>query len=357
MQSRRSSPTAVLVFTAVLSACESGQSGDAPAEPTSQQREPSIVVTTARIRKQAMAEVWTLYGNVSALSSSIRTYTLPFEVRVERVHVSPGQHVAANAPLFDSRRSPASAVAAETATDLEKEAAQRLEQVTAREADELATRDELIRAQGQLRRAQQQVEAMRQAGQLTQTHTTRSLRPGVVSTVAIQAGAMIPAGAPTVGIAEDATIGVELWADPAKARALAANLAVDIEGLGTDRPVSCHGRILRVDERVDSMTRLVRVSVALDDPGALLLGQAVRARVSVEKKEGFIVPRASLVTEGGHSRVYTVKEGRARAHDVTVIVDSGDELLVRGIKLDAQQQVITQGAYQTEDGMRVETRP
>jgi hypothetical protein len=112
---------------------------------------------------------------------------------------------------------------------------------------------------------------------------------------------------------------------------------------------------VRVDQRVDPATRLVRVSVSLDGPHPLLLGQAVRGRVVVGEAEGYLVPRAALVTVEGVYRIYTVDEGRAHAHDVTVVVESGDELLVRGEDLDAQHDVITRGAYQVEDGMRVET--
>lgn len=96
---------------------------------------------------------------------------------------------------------------------------------------------------------------------------------------------------------------------------------------------------------------------ALDDPRSVLLGQRMRGRVALGGLEGFIVPRAALVAFEGAFRVYTVEDGHARAHAVNVLVESNDEVLVRGVGLDTRHAVITRGAYQAEDGMRVEPLP
>jgi len=327
------------------------------AVPLRQPGEPTIDVDAVPVRVGRVDQHWTLYGTVSPLSSTVHTYALAFEVRIERLHVAVGQHVAANVPLFDSRRSPAAAVAADGAADLMKEAGQRLDQVVARQRDGLATREELIQAQGRLRRAQQQVAALQRTGQLSPTHTTSSLQAGVVSSLTGQVGALIPAGNVVLNIAEDASVGVQVWAEPARARSLAAGMAVSVEGLGVPRSTPSKGRVLRVDERVDSATRLVRVLVILDRPSSLLLGQAVRVQIAVSSADGLIVPRGSLVVSDGQSRVFTIENGRARAHLVTAIVDTGDEVLIRGDGLAAEQRVITRGAYQAEDGMRVEVDP
>jgi len=337
-----------------LTACDAGESGGVSeaSPPTA----PTLRVSTVPLRRGRMDRQWVLYGSVASLTSSVRGYTLPFEARIAQIDVSVGQHVEAGDPLFHSLRSPTTAVAVRAAADRRREASQSLEQVKSRRADGLATRDEVIKAEGVLRRANQQLSEMQRAGELTAELTVKAERSGVVSATGLTVGTLAPIGTNIVSIAEDATTGVQLWVLPGKARELKVGAKVALEPLAATAGKPTSGQIVRVDERVDTVTRLVRVAVGLDEPGALLLGQPVRARVAVGAAEGFVVPRTALVAVDGVYRIYTVDDGRARAVEVTVAVESGDELLVRG-DLHEQDAVITVGAYQAEDGMLVETRP
>ncbi len=349
-----------LIFGASLLAVavtgyEAGRhSTDGRAARPPQQGEPSVSVAAVPIRAGRVEQQWVLYGTVAALSSAVHTYVLPFEVRITRLDVSTGQRVGANDPLFETVRTPVTAVAAETAVDVLREATQTLEQVSDRRRVGLATREELTQAQGRVRRAQQQVASMERSGQVSERLTTAALMSGVVSGIGGQMGVVVSSGTPIVNVTDDESIGVELWADPVKSRSIEAGTIVSIEALGTDRPRSSDGWVVRVDQRVDDKTRLVRVSVNLDRPDLLLLGQAVRARVRIPSAEGFVVPRSSLVVSGGKSRIYVLDEGHAWARPITVIADSGDEVLVHGDGIAAGQRVVTRGAYQAEDGMRVE---
>lgn len=316
--------------------------------------EPTLRVKAVAIRAGHLQRRIALFGAAASLSQSVHAYTLAFEVRLLRFHVASGQHVVKHAPLFDIRRSPAAAVAADAARAVLREAEKRMRQAAARREQGLATEDQLIQAQGALKRAKQKVSSMRQAGQLVDRHTARSLRPGVVSRLNVQPGSIVAPATAIVSVTEDASIGVALWAAPTQARSIAPRMAVAIRMLGARGGDPVSGRVLRVDDRVDRLKRLVRVSVSVDRPGRLALGQAVRGELTVDSPRGLIVPRAALVAGTGRLQVFTIEHGRARAHTVHELVEHGRDVLIRADHIRPGQRVITLGAYQAEDGMRAE---
>jgi len=281
--------------------------------PPAMASEPMIVVAAVPLRAGQMDQVWTLFGTVASLSGTVHSYSHPFESRIVRLHVSDGQHVDADAALFDSARSPVSKIAAEAAINLLEEARQNLQQVLGRQSDGLATREEAIKAQGRFQRAKQQVDAMRQSGQLEETLTMRSSLAGVVANPGNQVGSLMPAGTPIVSITEDASIGVLLWAEPTTAAAIRIGAKVSIQTLANDSTTALDGRVVRVDERVDPISRLVRVSVKLENPGALILGQSVRGEIASHPAQGFLVPRVSLTARDGRFWIFTIGRSRTRS--------------------------------------------
>lgn len=159
-----------------------------------------------------------------------------------------------------------------------------------------------------------------------------------------------------VDLVEDESIGVELWADPANVDALAPDLSVVVTDLDPTSKRSSSGHILQIARQVEPTRRLVRVAVAFDDPGMFLLGTPVQASVQTSTPSGFIVPRSSLVSRDGKMLVFTVEQGRAVEHTVTLIADKNDEALVDG-ELDPHSRVITTGAYQARPKIRVAMQP
>jgi len=343
----------VAVLTSVQLACQDAKEHANAAK--SPALETSIHVSAVPLKADTMQQEWTVYGTMSALPSTIHRYSLPFEVRLTSFAVSEGQHVEAGAPLFVTERSPQTALLAKETSDLFKEAGDRLEQTKNRQGDGFATREELLQAQGRFRRAQQAVTTMRRSGQLSTTQTSRAQLAGVVSKIESQPGSQVSAGLPIVSIAEDESIGASFWIEPAKAHKIHHGMPVSITGVDSQAagrgPAS--GKVLRVDRQVDSNTNFVRVSVVLTDSSSLVLGETIVGTIALGPADGFIVPRSALVSSGGESRIFTIENGHARVQDVTVVDESELDLLVRGPTLSEGQQVITIGAYQSEDGMRV----
>jgi membrane fusion protein, multidrug efflux system len=70
---------------------------------------------------------------------------------------------------------------------------------------------------------------------------------------------------------------------------------------------------------------------------------------------GQVAPRAAVVFDETGPHVFVVAAGKAQRVFVTLGLDHGDEVEVRG-KLPPGAQVAVEGAYELQDGMPVKVR-
>ena len=98
----------------------------------------------------------------------------------------------------------------------------------------------------------------------------------------------------------------------------------------------------------------MNVLIALEKADDLPLETAVNAVIEGEQKDALVVPRnAALPSEQGTYELFTVKDGKAAKHEVTIGIQSGNEVEVKAEDLKAGDPVIVQGNYALQDKMQV----
>ncbi len=316
---------------------------------------PVVPVVTAPLRVSRIAETVKAYGTVVAEAADVVAVSLPFESRVERVIVTPGQHVAKGAPLVKAGGSPDALVLLQEATNVVAATSADLKQVEQRFADHLATNFELSQARQAAQSAKLKLDSLveRHVGEHQEIAAEFD---GVVSKVNVQDGQIVPAGTPLVELAAGNRIEVSLNVEPSLASVLKPATAVELQTIDNpdvDNPIM--GKIRIIGQRVDPSTRLTEVRVTLRADARLLLDSFVTATLSGPEVEGLVVPRdAVLPNDEGSFTLFTVKDHHAAAHAVKRGIETDQLVQVIADDLKAGDPVVVGGNYLLEDGSEVE---
>ena len=396
----------VLVLVAVAASAGvigyiSGREGGAGEE---KEKEPQKVaeVKTAAARMTAMGRTIIAYGVVRASPEAVHIFSVPFETRVRRLLVTPGQAVAEGTALLEVDPSPgtilqvqqarssvdsatrklaqarqAAAIGLQEARGARETAAKILAQTQRRMEMKLATTQEVLQAQQELDSAKLKLEGLEkqeatpevlqaqqdlQAAKL-QLDSIEKLgignaqvkceMAGIVNALLAQEGQIVPAGGPLVELAEEKRIEVRLGVEPDDASDLQANQPMRIWSVrdGEAKPVEGHVRM--ITRRVNPASRLVDVFVALPAEAKLLLESYVRGEAVVDSRQALAVPRSAVLPEEDKHIVFTLKDGKAVEHEVKTGLENDDQVEVLGDALKTGEMVIIEGNYELEDGMAV----
>jgi membrane fusion protein (multidrug efflux system) len=115
------------------------------------------------------------------------------------------------------------------------------------------------------------------------------------------------------------------------------------------------GRIRLITQRVNPDTRLVDVFVTPDSREGLLLDGFMRAELVTDTKNALIAPRDAVLSDEGAFTLFTVKDGKAIKHTVTVGLQNDSETAVSAADLHAGDTIIVQGNLEVDDNMAVQT--
>lgn len=327
---------------------------DESASSSDDEPKPVVQVTVEPAKIGTLSHTITAYGTVIAQPAQVQIISAPFECRVVKTLVSPGEQVAAGAETIQIEASPDTLVALQEAKNAVTNAENDLAQVQERFKQHLATNTELGQSEQTAQAAKLKLDSLVQRGAgASQTYKARAA--GIVSKVDVQDGQIAPAGAPLVELAPTTQIEVQLNVEPADAPALKPGIKVEIQPVSsaTTQP-TISGTIRLIGQRVDSSTRMVDVRVSIPPDTHLMLDNFVVGHMTVATAEGFIIPRdAALPNEDGTFSLFTVKDNHAVLHSVRVGVQQDQSVEVIAPDVRTGDPVVVSGNYLLKDGMEV----
>jgi len=365
-------------------------------------------VKTALAHMATIGRTVVAYGVVRAAPEAVHVFSLPFEARVRRLLVTPGQAVAEGTALLEVDPSPGTLLAvkqAQSTVDASvkklaqakhtaalqvdeargavESAAKLLAQTERRVGMKLGTSQELVQAQQELDKAKlhlatiEKVETTPEVLQAEQDLALARLQlenlkklgidnakvaceiSGIINNLVAQEGQIVPAGGPLVELAEEKRIEVRLGVDPGDAAELQAGQAVRIFPVRGSETKPVEGRVRMITRRVNPASRLVDVFVALPAGAMLLLETYVRGEGVLDSRQALVVPRAAVLPDEEKHVLYTIKDGKAVKHEVETGLEDDTQVEIVGDAVKAGEAVIVEGNYELEDGMavRLETEP
>lgn len=323
---------------------------------TTQETEPQPVaqVTTQPLLRGRITEALTAYGTVVPRTTDQQTVSAQVETKVAQLLVSPGQLVEAGQPVAQVDPSPDTSLQLLQAKNNADAAAHDLAGAQQRFNMKLATLQELQTAQNAMRDAKLKLDDLKRRG-ATGPQVLKAPRAGVVANVRATLGEVVPAGSPLLEIDDQKNVEVRLGVGADDATRLKIDQPVELfpsDGKG----VPIQGKIRLITRRVNPATRLVDVFVSLPPNSGLLLDSYMLAHVTVASDVGLLAPRSAVLPEGGGYQLFTVQNGHAVKHDVSIGLETDKQYEVadKSDSLKPGERVVVSGNYELEDGMAVE---
>lgn len=118
------------------------------------------------------------------------------------------------------------------------------------------------------------------------------------------------------------------------------------------------GRVAVIDTRIDPLTRSVRLTAIVDNPGdALRPGMFMVAWLEVAKRENaLLIPEEAIVGEGPQQIAFAVKDNKVERRVLKIGQrEDGKVEVLNGLALN--EQVVVRGLQRVRGGMTVNARP
>lgn len=180
---------------------------------------------------------------------------------------------------------------------------------------------------------------------------------GVVATRDVSSGDVVSPGVPLFTVIEPSSLRLEASVPAAAVGTLSQGTPVFFTVQGYQGQVF-EGKVERIAPAVDPVSRQIPVLVSIPNEGGVLLaGLFAEGRVAVERRDGIVVPRDAVDTEGPQPWVLKVVAGKVERADVTLglVDDQADTIeIVSGV--DPGDTLVLSGARDVEDGAPVEIR-
>jgi RND family efflux transporter MFP subunit len=315
---------------------------------------PVATVQTALIRSGEISQSVTAYGSIAADPGAVTVYSVPADVRVVGLHVAAGQSVAKGSPLVDVEASADTNLQSLDARNALDAAKKNLADTQQRFNLKLATNTELLQSQQAAESAQAKLDNLKKRGIGEGTKTLRANADSFVNKVDVQQGQVVQASGPLLELLPKGRIEARLGVEPGDATQLRASQGVQLFlSTATTQPVA--GKIRAVADRLNPDTRLVDVFVTPDAGAAMLLDNFVRGELTIRTERAMIVSRGAVLPSDQGFTLFTVKDGHAVKHTVTLGIESSQDVAIHSDELHEGDTVIVQGNLELDDGSAVST--
>lgn len=312
--------------------------------------EPSVLVTLTTLRQGSLPRTVNAYGFVQASTPASRTIMAPTPATVGAVYVREGEEVAAGAPLVQLTPSPQTTAAYSQARSARQVAGQLAARTKQMFAQHLATAQQLADAQKSETDTQANLAALEAQG-AGGTGVLRAPFRAIVLHLLASPGTLASTGTPLLDLAKPEGVVLKVGVTPADAALVGRGNAARVSVVGERQ--SWGGTVLQRGSLVDPATGLVPVEITLP-VDRFFPGEAADATITVGETQGYVVPHAAILVDD-HGNTYVVQANRMKARKVAVRIAGahGDEDVIQGTGLNADQPLVLTGNHQLDEGMNM----
>lgn len=328
-----------------------GEADKAAGDHEEKKPEAAALVRTAPVVEETVHPVIEALGSASVPTGAVAAVSWPSDVLVSRVLVQAGQTVEKGAPVAQVAMTRDGETQLALASQQAEAAARALAVAQERLDRALATRPEVIAAQGAADEAKQRLERLK-AAVPPADGMVRAPGTGVVGSVKAQAGAVSAANTALVEINDPGAVVAQLGLEPAEAHDLRVGQRATVRPVDEHDAARYEGTVSIVSPALNPATRLIDVTVTLDGAARPAVGSMLRGELALPESKAVLVPRAGLVTGGDDLAVFVVRDGKAARVVVTLGRRVGERVEVtKGVA--AGDRVVVVGQGQLEDGAPV----
>ncbi len=318
--------------------------------------EPIAEVEAIKLHKGQIEETLTAYGAVLPLPDKLKTISVPYTSRIDKIQVNQGQTVQ-EGDLLITLKPGADAVLQLEQAQRELRAALRNNQLLRERIRlKLATQQDLLTSSLRVEQAKIMLKnlADRGIGKEQQIHAESS---GIIFLVNVQQGQIVAAGTPLLQLVDNSQWVVRLGIETEDYAHIQLNQPVLITPVNTPVAQPVKGHIEIITHQIDPSTRMVNVFIRPELNRTLLINDFVEGRIIISNNETLVVPRQAVLPDDGGYSLFTVVDGRAVKHDVKVGLENGAQIEVIADDLNVGDDVVVLGNYELEPGMAVAVTP
>jgi membrane fusion protein, multidrug efflux system len=307
---------------------------------------PSMLVETQQPHTGSLPDVVIAYGSAGPAGNGPLTLSLQQDGRIKALLVTPGEAVRTGQDLLDFAPS-ADAISPyqQAVTALSVAHAQRTH--TARLlAQQLATRDQLARADKSVSDAESALNALREECAGVPAQHVQSPFNGVVAAIPVSQGDRVQPGAALITLTRADGLVVTVGIEPG------ARTQVHTGDPATLTPLSGGGTITghaqRIDGVINPKTRQIDVDIAVP-ADSVISGAAFRADITTGQLTGWLVPNDAVLDDDDGAYLFQVEDGKAARVAVRILGTDGTQDVVQG-PIDSKRPRATMGNYQLDNG-------
>lgn len=196
-------------------------------------------------------------------------------------------------------------------------------------------------------RVQQAQTSLEQAQRALEDTRITAPFPGELAEVLVEEGEFIGAGSPAFRLASVENKLARFRIPPEDAARLPAGTAITIQYAGNAYPAT-----IQQSPGVSGDQRLVELTAEIaptDTP--IPSGSVASLRYDIELGSGILVPANAVSTEAGQSHVFIATDGSTERREVTVLAESGQQVVLEGLPEDAA--IISPLPADARDGMAI----
>lgn len=317
---------------------------------------PSILVQTEVVRVRQLDDVAQVVGKVVPRPQKLQWLTAGKAGIVGAVFVSPGERVKKGRKLVAILNSPSSQVAWQQAQATLNTTGENLSRVRRLHDEGLADDGELARAEAAFKKAQLELASLQAGGVGSRAHLIRAASDGVVVQWRVNGGQWVTVGQPIGAIAPAGGLWVRFGLTLSQLDRAHVHDDVFIKNAFTQNSFFMKSHIVSISHQVDPQTGLVDVGVSVPgDSERLPPGSWAVGRISLVRMKAPTVSRAAVLKDNKGDYVFVVKDGKATKVAVQLLIRSGDQVGVSGLR--PGDVVVTQGNFGLEDGAAVREKP
>ena len=304
-------------------------------------------VKAVPIQTKTLSKHIIVYGIVESVPDKVKTITLSFDAVIDKMFVTIGQNVKKGQVLFGvipSLSAKSQLMQAKNALTLSEK---NLKFAEEKFKMHLLTQQDILNAQNAYNQAKIVYDNLRSA------YADRILSPidGVVTKINYTEGSHVINGSPILEISSTKDTVIKCGVEPEDIGYLKIGMPVSISLIDYNKKIS--GKITFISNVIDPSTHQINVYVIGDSNEQLLLNSYAQISIPIFQHTGLTVPRSALLSENGHYIIYTVKNGLARKHVVDVIIKNQEYAQIAPCNISEHELVVTKGAYELKDNMKV----
>jgi membrane fusion protein (multidrug efflux system) len=342
-----------LLQTIMLVTCAMPLAGSAALD-IRQPPAPTVEIQSVPLRQKQVSDGVTGLGAVAASDEATTDISFLHAGEVTSLDVQTGERVRKGQRLAELTADPAAVQNFDRAVAALNFAKQDLERMRTLLAQHLATNAQVATAQKAYDDAVAAVATERKIGDDKPTELAAAPFDGFVVKLMVALGDRIQQNTPLMKLARTdvgARIVVGLPAD--QASRVSPGMDATITAIMNANPQQMTAKVGGVSDSVNPASRLIDCWLTLSHAtDRIAEGSTVNVTIVVAQHRGWVAPRQSVLKDDKGAYIFQLDGAIARRVEVQTGIETDDETEVSGV-FDPTKQVVTQGNYELQDGMKV----